>query len=120
MLNRAGIDIARANNNVRIPRAPFTSLRTRPILATLTTRSKVGDTKYLSIRSLSRTPAITISCHLVYFYLGSLINNENFLCNFSVKTAERWWKEKAESCKKEKKKLTALKCHLNQALKPLG
>ena len=55
-MNRAGMDIARANSNVRIPRAPFTNLRTRPIFATRTTRSKVGDTKYLSIRSLRRTP----------------------------------------------------------------
>ena len=45
MLKRAGMDMASANNNVRMPRAPFTSLSTRPILATRTTRSNVGDTK---------------------------------------------------------------------------
>ena len=54
--NVHGMDMARANNNVLMPRAPFTSLSTRPILATRTTRSNVGDTKYLSIRSLRRTP----------------------------------------------------------------
>ena len=56
MLNRAGIDMAKANNRVRIPRAPFTKRRTRPILATRTTRSKVGDTKYFSIKSLKTIP----------------------------------------------------------------
>ena len=58
-MKSAGIDMASANNNVLMPRAPFTSLSTRPILATRTTRSRVGDTKYLSIRSLRSTPAIT-------------------------------------------------------------
>ena len=58
MLNSAGMDMASANSNVLIPRAPFTSLSTRPILATRTTLSRVGETKYLSIRSLRRTPEI--------------------------------------------------------------
>jgi hypothetical protein len=56
MLKRAGMDMASANNNVRMPRAPFTRRSTRPILATRTTRSRVGDTKYFSIRSLSNIP----------------------------------------------------------------
>ena len=58
MLKRAGIDMASANKSVRMPRALFTNRRTRPIFATRTTRSRVGDTKYFSIRSLSRIPEI--------------------------------------------------------------
>lgn len=53
MLNSAGSDMANANNSVRIPFAPFTSRRTRPTFATLTTLSRVGDTKYFSIISLT-------------------------------------------------------------------
>ena len=56
MLNRAGSDIANANNNVRIPFAPLTNLKTLPTFATLTTRSSVGDTKYFSIISLNTNP----------------------------------------------------------------
>ena len=56
MLKRAGIDIANANNNVLMPLAPFTSRRTLPILATRTTRSNVGETKYVSIKSLKTMP----------------------------------------------------------------
>ena len=56
ILNSAGMDMASANSNVRIPRAPFTNRSTRPILATRTTLRRVGETKYLSIRSLRRTP----------------------------------------------------------------
>lgn len=56
MLNKAGSDIANANSNVRIPLAPLTSRNTRPTLATRTTRSKVGDTKYFAIKSLRTMP----------------------------------------------------------------
>ena len=56
ILNSAGMDMASANSNVLIPRAPFTNRSTRPILATRTTLRRVGETKYLSIRSLRRTP----------------------------------------------------------------
>lgn len=56
MLNSAGNDIASANRSVRMPLAPFTNRSTRPTLATRTTRSSVGDTKYFSIMSLSTKP----------------------------------------------------------------
>lgn len=49
--------MAKANNSVRIPLAPFTKRNTRPTLATRTTRNNVGDTKYFSMNSLSARPA---------------------------------------------------------------
>ena len=52
MLNKAGRDIAKAKSRVLIPLALFTSRKTRPILTTRTTRSKVGDTKYSETKSL--------------------------------------------------------------------
>ena len=56
ILNKAGMDMAKAKRSVRIPRAPLTKRKTRPILATRTTRKRVGDTKYFSIRSLRTIP----------------------------------------------------------------
>lgn len=56
ILNNAGSDMAKANNRVLIPFAPFTKRNTRPTLATLTTRRSVGDTKYLDIKSLNTKP----------------------------------------------------------------
>jgi len=56
MLNNAGSDMAKANNRVLMPLAPFTKRNTRPTLATLTTRRSVGDTKYLEIKSLNTKP----------------------------------------------------------------
>ena len=66
MLNKAGMDIARAKSSVRIPRAPFTKRKTRPILATRTTLNRVGDTKYFSIRSLRTIPEIMRNVILLY------------------------------------------------------
>ncbi len=56
MLKSAGRDIAKAKSRVRIPLAPLTNRRTRPTLATLTTLSKVGETKYLAMMSLNTKP----------------------------------------------------------------
>uniref|UniRef100_A0A4W5R859 Uncharacterized protein n=1 Tax=Hucho hucho TaxID=62062 RepID=A0A4W5R859_9TELE len=53
MLKRAGSDIIRENNSVRMPLAPRLSLRTRPILASLKTRRRLGETKYFSMKSAS-------------------------------------------------------------------
>jgi hypothetical protein len=56
ILNKAGNDMANAKSSVRIPFAPFTRRSTRPTLATRTTRKRVGDTKYFSIKSLRTKP----------------------------------------------------------------
>lgn len=57
ILKSAGRDIAKAKSKVRIPFAPFTKRNTRPTFATLTTLSKVGETKYFAMISLNTKPA---------------------------------------------------------------
>ena len=71
MLNKAGNDIANANSSVLIPFAPLTKRRTRPTLATLTTRSNVGDTKYFSMMSLSTRP-IYFGGFVTYIYIYNI------------------------------------------------
>lgn len=69
MLNKAGNDMAKANSRVLIPFAPLTKRRTRPTLATLTTRSNVGDTKYFSMMSLSTRPIYFVLIHIYFLFV---------------------------------------------------
>lgn len=79
-MNRAGSDIANANSSVLMPFAPFTRRSTLPTFATLTTLSKVGETKYFSIMSLKTKPEdkldkLIFICHILYFV-------SNFNCKY--------------------------------------
>lgn len=65
-MKSAGSDIAKANKSVRMPLAPLTNRRTLPTFATLTTLSRVGDTKYFSIISLNTKPVSKKNGTLVF------------------------------------------------------
>lgn len=68
ILNKAGNDMANAKSSVRIPFAPLTRRSTRPTLATRTTRKRVGDTKYFSIKSLRTKPRVSGSWKNNFFH----------------------------------------------------
>ncbi len=70
MLMRAGIDIAKANKSIRIPLNPLTNLKTRPILASLTTLNIVGENdKYFLLNSSKMIP--------IFFFLNKYQTNFN-------------------------------------------